>query len=76
MIACEYIFKEFNSLASDESLNSWASQVDQLGNEGWEVVECVRRPGNKGLWTVTLCRQNQQHSRQKMRQDLSKDSEE
>jgi hypothetical protein len=76
MIACEYIFKEFNSLGSDGYLNSWASEVDRLGDEGWEVIECVRRPGNTGLWTVTLCRQNQQHPNQKMRQDVSKDHEE
>lgn len=76
MIGCEYIFKEFNSLGSDEYLNSWASEVDRLGNEGWEVIECVRRPGNAGLWTVTLCRQNQERPLDKMRQDLSIDCEE
>jgi hypothetical protein len=76
MIACEYIFKEFNSLGSDEYLPSWALQVDQLGEEGWEVVECVRRPRNIGLWTVTLCRQNQNAPRRKMRHDFSEDREE
>jgi hypothetical protein len=39
MIACEYIFKEFNSLGSDEYLDRWASQVDQMAEEGWEGVE-------------------------------------
>jgi hypothetical protein len=73
MIACEYIFKEFNSLGSDEYLDRWASQVDQMAEEGWEVFECVRRPGRPGSWTVLLCRPAQKPSRRELRHDLSGD---
>jgi hypothetical protein len=71
MIACEYIFKEFNSLESDEYLDRWASHVDQMAEEGWEILECVRRPGRPGLWTVSLCRSGKKDSRCKLRHDLS-----
>ena len=71
MIVCEYIFKEFNSRGNDEYLDSWTSQVDRMGEEGWEVLECVRRPGSFGLWTVLLCRPGQNGFRRKMRHDLS-----
>jgi hypothetical protein len=73
MIACEYIFKEFNSLGSDEHLDRWALEVDRLGDEGWEILECVRRPGRPGFWTVLLCRPGQKDSHRKMRLDLSGD---
>jgi hypothetical protein len=34
MIACEYVFKEFDSKGGDEYLEVWASQADHLANEG------------------------------------------
>jgi hypothetical protein len=71
MIVCEYVFKEFNSRGSDGYIVRWASQVDQLGNEGWEVLECVRRPGKVGLWTVMLFRQSQNDPGRQMGHDVS-----
>jgi len=38
------------------NLDSWASDVDDMADEGWEVLDCIRRPGNCGLWTVLLGR--------------------
>jgi hypothetical protein len=73
MITCEYIFKEFNSRGGDDYLEAWASQVDQLGDAGWEVFECIRRPERAGSWTVLLCRPGQNGSRRKMKEGLSED---
>jgi len=56
---------------SGEYLEAWASRVDHMANEGWEVLECVRRPQRFGLWTVLLFRTGQDVSRRKMNQDLS-----
>ena len=41
MIVCEYLFKEFNTSGSDEYIDSWASHVDHMAGDGWEVLECI-----------------------------------
>ena len=56
MIVCEYLFKEFNTGGSDEYLDSWASHVERMADEGWEILDCIRRPGSFGPWTVLLSR--------------------
>lgn len=73
MIVCEYFFKDFNSRGSDEYLDSWASHVDHMADEGWEVLECIRRPGNFGLWTVLLSRPSGDGPRHQLRRDISED---
>jgi len=54
MIVCEYVFKEFNTKGSNEDMDSWASHVDLMGEEGWAVLECNRKPASLGLWTVPV----------------------
>jgi hypothetical protein len=56
MIVCEYLFMDFCSRGEDEYLYAWAANVDQMGSQGWEVLECIRRPVSLGLWTVLLWR--------------------
>jgi hypothetical protein len=75
MIVCEYLFKEFNTRGSDEYLDSWASHVDHMADEGWEVLECIRSPRGFGLWTVLLCRPSRIGPRHKLRNDSSEDRE-
>ncbi len=73
MIVCEYFYKEFNSRGSNEYLNSWASDVDQMADDGWEVLDCIRRPGDFGMWTVLLCKPSQNAPRRELRHDHSED---
>jgi hypothetical protein len=73
MIVCEYLFKEFNTKGSDEYIDSWASHVDHMADDGWEVLECIRRPESFGLWTVLLCRPSRKGPRRKLRPDISED---
>lgn len=54
MIVCEYLFKEFNTKGSNEYMDSWASHVDLMAEEGWAVLECNRKPASFGLWTVPV----------------------
>jgi hypothetical protein len=75
MIVCEYLFKDFNARGSDEYLDSWASHVDRIAYQGWGVLECTRRPGRFGLWTVLLCRPSRNAPRRKLRHDSSADRE-
>jgi hypothetical protein len=56
MLLCEYLFKSFNSRGTCEYLETWASQVDEMAEQGWEVLECVRTSQRSGQWTVLLCR--------------------
>jgi hypothetical protein len=76
MTVCEYLFKELNSHGSDEYRDAWALQVDQMADDGWEVLECVRRHECFGMWTGLLCRPGQTGSRRKMRHDDKKHSTE
>jgi hypothetical protein len=73
MIICEYLFKEFNARGSDEYIISWASHVDQMTDEGWEVLHCTRSPGSFGSWTVLLCRPSRNGLRRNLRNDVSED---
>jgi hypothetical protein len=75
MIVCEYLFMDFDSCGNDEYLCAWAAKVDQMGNQGWEVLECIRRPGRFGLWTVLLFRPSGNGLRNKLRHDGSEDRE-
>jgi hypothetical protein len=56
MIVCEYLFMDFCSRGTDDYLCAWAAKVDKMGNQGWEVLESLRRPATPGLWTVLLWR--------------------
>jgi len=75
MIICEYRFDEFNARGSDKYINSWASRVDLMAEEGWEVLECARRAGSFGLWTVLLCRPSRNDPGHKLKDDISIDRE-
>jgi hypothetical protein len=75
MIVCEYFFVDFHSRGNDEYLYAWATMVDQMGNQGWEVLECIRRSGRFGLWTVLLFRPSPNGPRNKLRHDRSEDRE-
>jgi hypothetical protein len=71
MILCEYFFVDFYSRGNDEYLYAWATKVDQMGDQGWEVLECIQRPRNFGLWTVLLCRSSRNGPRRKLRNGIS-----
>ena len=72
MIVCEYFYKEFNARGGDDYLRSWASVIDDMTNEGWEVLDSIRRPGNFGLWTVLLGRSGRNVSSRKSGEENSK----
>jgi hypothetical protein len=72
MIVCEYLFMEFYSHGDDDYLCAWATQVDEMGEQGWEVFDCVRKPDTYGLWTVLLCRPGEE-KRSEMNQGLTED---
>jgi molybdopterin-binding protein len=55
-MACEYVFKDFYSRGSDEYINTWAAEVDQLAGEGWKILDSVRSQGKPFQWTVCLYR--------------------
>jgi hypothetical protein len=40
----------FDSKGSDEYLEAWASQVDRMTNEGWEVFRMCTKP--PAIWVV------------------------
>jgi hypothetical protein len=73
MIVFEYFFKEFNARGSGEYLSAWAADVDQMADEGWELVE--RIPRLHGQWTVLFCRPDQRLQWQETERDLPMDSE-
>lgn len=56
MIICEYFFKQFHSRGSNEYLNAWASEVDEMADQGWRVLDCCRESRAPGLWTVVFGR--------------------
>lgn len=72
MIVCEYFYKEFNAMGNDEYIHSWSSVIDDMTDEGWEVLDCIRRPGNCGMWTVLLGRSVRNGSSRKLGQENSK----
>jgi hypothetical protein len=71
MIVCEYLFMDFYSRGNDEDLYAWATKVDQMGYQGWEVLECIRRPRSFGLWTVLLSRPTRNRPRRNLRNGIS-----
>jgi hypothetical protein len=75
MIVCEYLFMDFHSRGNDEYLCAWAIDVDQMGHQGWEVLECTRMPRRFGVWTVVLFRPSGNGPRNKLRHDGSEDRE-
>jgi len=58
MIVCEYCFKDFHARGSDAYLTAWATKVDQMAVEGWEVVEYVPR-SLLGQWTVLFSKSSE-----------------
>ena len=56
MIVCEYFFKEFHTRGNSDYLTAWVAQVDQMGAEGWKVLDCCRKNDLPGFWTVILGR--------------------
>jgi molybdopterin-binding protein len=57
--AGEYFYKGFRSRGSDEYLEQWAAEIDQLVDAGWEVLGSERMPGVPFQWTVCLFRVRQ-----------------
>jgi hypothetical protein len=51
MIVCEYFFKEFHARGNGDYLSAWVAQVDQMGAEGWKVLDCCRKNDQPGFWT-------------------------
>jgi molybdopterin-binding protein len=56
LITGEYFYKDFYSRGDDEYLSRWASEVDRMAENGWEVLGSERAPGKPFQWTVCLYR--------------------
>jgi hypothetical protein len=70
MILCEYLF--IYSHGDDDYLCAWATEADEMGEQGWEVFDCVRKPDTYGLWTALFCRPGEE-KRSEMSQGLTED---
>jgi molybdopterin-binding protein len=57
VITGEYFYKGFYSRGDDEYLSRWASEVDRMADDGWEVLGSERTPGIPFQWMVCLYRQ-------------------
>lgn len=56
MIVCEYLYTEFNTRGSDEYVEWWAEQLEEVLAQGWQVVDAVRKSHADGMWSVCLAR--------------------
>ena len=56
MIVCEYLFTEFNTRGSNEYIEWWAEQLEDVLAQGWQVVDAVRKSSADGMWSVCLAR--------------------
>ena len=73
MIVCEYCFKDFHARGSDAYLTAWATKVDQMAVEGWEVVEYVPR-SLLGQWTVLFSKSSERRSLPQNMSDFPQDA--
>jgi hypothetical protein len=73
MIIFEYFFKVFDARGSGEYLSAWATDVDRMADQGWELVE--RIPRLHGQWTVLFCRPGERFHRHETEKNVSKDLE-
>lgn len=71
MIVCEYFYKPFDARGSNEYLNAWATEVDLLAAEGWQVLDSKRRQAPEGWWTVVLARPAREFGRAPNKSDRS-----
>ena len=75
MIVCEYFFMGFYSRGSQEYLNAWASEIDRMCWDGWEVLDSTRRLEAPGFWPVVLVRPPRKSCHRKTQSDRLEDSE-
>jgi hypothetical protein len=55
-IVCEYLYTEFNARGSDEYVDWWAENLEEVLAQGWQVVDAVRKSRADGMWSVCLAR--------------------
>jgi len=56
VITGEYYYKEFYSRGDDDYMVRWAAEVDEMAEDGWEVLGSERSLGLPFQWTVCLYR--------------------